>query len=179
MSNVRPPSQSNAMRAPITFEAHRAVAVAASSFGRSAATFTVAFPRLCGCSPKIPSTVVQASSKMQGLRGLRKFRFLVERNRKGAGRPFAGRRPANNRTSSRQSWAGVEAERECQAMRVGVVPGYGKSMKVRVCVLRYEGEIQSAVRARSVRSTRWPNPSIEGTSNIRLRRLSAAPHVKR
>ncbi len=24
-----------------------------------------------------------------------------------------------------------------------------------------------------------PNPSIEGTSNIRLRRLSAAPHVKR
>ena len=24
-----------------------------------------------------------------------------------------------------------------------------------------------------------PNPSIEGTSNIRLRLLSAAPHVKR
>jgi hypothetical protein len=25
----------------------------------------------------------------------------------------------------------------------------------------------------------WPNPSIEGTSNIWLRQLSAAPHVKR
>ncbi len=131
------------------------------------------------CSPKIPSTVVQASSKVQGLRGLRKFRFLVKPNRKVAGRPFARRRPSNNRTSSRQSWASVEAEREYQAMRVGVAPGHGKSAQVRVCVLGYEGEIQSAVRARSVRSTRWPNPSIEGTSNIWLRQLSAAPHVKR
>jgi hypothetical protein len=29
------------------------------------------------------------------------------------------------------------------------------------------------------RRTLRPNPSIEGTSNIRLRLLSAAPHVKR
>jgi len=30
-----------------------------------------------------------------------------------------------------------------------------------------------------VMETMPPNPSIEGTSNIRLRLLSAAPHVKR
>jgi len=30
-----------------------------------------------------------------------------------------------------------------------------------------------------VARTETPNPSIEGTSNIRLRLLSAAPHVKR
>jgi hypothetical protein len=35
------------------------------------------------------------------------------------------------------------------------------------------------VNARSLLAEPWPNPSIEGTSNIRLRLLSAAPHVKR
>ncbi len=35
------------------------------------------------------------------------------------------------------------------------------------------------VQAESTRERCAPNPSIEGTSNIRLRLLSAAPHVKR
>ena len=37
----------------------------------------------------------------------------------------------------------------------------------------------SLQRAYARHSTAWPNPSVEGTSNIWLRQLSAAPHVKR
>ena len=42
-----------------------------------------------------------------------------------------------------------------------------------------EAAQQIKIKARSVLSHARPNPSIEGTSNIRLRLLSAAPHVKR
>jgi hypothetical protein len=34
-------------------------------------------------------------------------------------------------------------------------------------------------RARAASHPQWPNPSVEGTCNIRLRLLSHAPHVKR
>ena len=34
-------------------------------------------------------------------------------------------------------------------------------------------------RARAASHPQWPNPSVEGTCNIRLRLLSPAPHVKR
>jgi hypothetical protein len=43
---------------------------------------------------------------------------------------------------------------------------------------KHERKFKSAAKRVCLYNPR-PNPSIEGTSNIRLRRLSAAPHVKR
>ena len=39
--------------------------------------------------------------------------------------------------------------------------------------------LRAANHERPVLRMQGPNPSIEGTSNIRLRLLSVAPHVKR
>jgi len=144
----------------------------------------------------------------------------------GAGRPSARRRPANDRTRSKQSWAksvrivhrlvrpgredvgsiapsfgqSVNAKparsqavqsrshkHQSLAMRVRVARRHGRGAQVRVCVLGYEGEIRLAALARSVPSTRWPNPSIERTHNGGAQCLApswpvpplCAAHVKR
>ena len=85
-AHLRPPLMSN-VRAlgagAITLHGRRGPPRSGRRTARSSPSrFTVAFTRLCACPPKTPSPVVQASIKMQGLRGLRKVRFLVKPNRK-------------------------------------------------------------------------------------------------
>ena len=53
-------------------------------------------------------------------------------------------------------------------------------------LMEVEGEVQvlylspvAKIASSTRREAFMPNPSIEGTCNIRLRRLSPAPHVKR
>src|SRR5438105_11760852 len=67
----------------------------------------------------------------------------------------------------------VAASARCQPYRAGY-----QAFKVGE-LRRQPSAVHSVVGARSVRSKGWPNPSIEGTSNIWLRQLSPAPHVKR
>src|SRR5438105_3747238 len=67
----------------------------------------------------------------------------------------------------------VAASARCQPYRAGY-----QAFKVGE-LRRQPSAVHSVVGARSVRSKGWPDPSIEGTSNIWLRQLSAAPHVKR
>jgi len=92
---------------------------------------------------------------------------------------FSLRQSVNAKPAHSQPVQSRSHKHQSPVRRVGLARGRGKSPQVSVCALGYEGEIQLAVQARSVRSSRWPNPSIEGTSNIWLRQLSAAPHVKR
>ena len=54
----------------------------------------------------------------------------------------------------------------CQAFKVGELR-------------RQPSAVHSVVGVRSVHSKGWPNPSIEGTSTIRLRLLAAAPSCQR
>ena len=56
--------------------------------------------------------------------------------------------------------------------------GFPRTVGAGAYALGHEHEFTSA-GGNGALSTPRPNPSIEGTSNIRLRRLSAAPHVKR
>ena len=71
----------------------------------------------------------------------------------------------NTKLAHSQALQSQSHKHQSPAMRVGVARRHGKSALARVCVLGYEGEMQLVVRARSVRSTRWPNPSIERTHN--------------
>jgi len=56
--------------------------------------------------------------------------------------------------------------------------GFPRAVGAGACALVHEHEFTSA-GGNGASSTPRPNPSIEGTSNIRLRQLSTAPHVKR
>jgi len=61
------------------------------------------------------------------------------------------------------------------------------NLQRRPCAFGWRSRTLEAMNTKASRSfsskactpSEWPNPSIEGTSNIRLRRLLAAPHVKR
>jgi len=178
MSNVRPPSQSNATRAPVNRGSSNVAAVASSS-GRSAEhdarnrrSGLSVLKAAAGERPhKFEAILRQVASRSPS---------LVQPGREDVGSIASSlRQSVNTKLAHSHAVYSRSHKRQSPAMRVGVARGHGKSAQVRVCALGYEGEIQLAVRARSVRSPRWPNPSIEGTSNIWLRQLSAAPHVKR
>ena len=187
MSNVRPPSQSNATRAPITTDAHRTGAGVASSSGRSAEHDTR--NRRSGLSVRKPAAS-ERPHKLEAFLGQVTSRSpsLVRPGREDVGNVASSlRQSVNTKLKHSQAVRSRSRKHQSPAMRVGLARNHGQSAQVRVCALGYEGEIQLAVRARSVRSSRWPNPSIEGTHNggaqLRAPSRSAAPlcapHVKR
>ena len=165
MSNVRPPNQSNAMRAPITAEAHRTVAAVASSSGRSV--------------EHNPGNHRSGPSVRKAAAGERPHTFEAILGQVGSGSPSRvqpGREDVGNIASSFRQSVNTRLEHsqavqsrshrhQSPAMRVGVARGRGQSAELRVCALGHEGEVQLAVLARSVPSTRRPNPSIERTHN--------------
>ncbi len=75
------------------------------------------------------------------------------------------RQSANTKPQHSQAVPSRSRMNQSPTMRVGVARGRGQSAQLRVFALGDEGEIQLAVLARSVPSTRWPNPSIERTHN--------------
>ena len=60
-----------------------------------------------------------------------------------------------------------------------VAPARSASSRSQWCRFRRSGPVVVAAAVQECCRRTRPNPSIEGTSNSRLRRLSAAPHVKR
>ena len=165
MSNVRPPSQSNAMRAPITAEAHRTVAAVASSSGRSVEHDTR--NRRSGPSVRKAATG-ERPHEFEAILGQvgSSSPSLVQPGREDV-RNIASsfRQSVNTRLEHSQALQSRSRKHQSPAMRVGVARGCGQSAQLPVCALGYEGEKQLATLARSVPSTRWPNPSIERTHN--------------
>src|SRR5712691_10448163 len=60
-----------------------------------------------------------------------------------------------------------------------VAPARSARSRSQWCRLHRPSRVVVASAIHGFRQRARPNPSIEGTSNSRLRRLSAAPHVKR
>jgi len=177
----------NAKRAPITTEAHRTVAPVASSSGRSAEHDIR--NRRSGLSVR-KSAASERPHKFEAILGqvASGSPSLLQPGREDVGDIATSfRQSVNTKMEHSQAVQSRSHKHQSPAMRVGVARGHGKSAQVRVRALGYEGGIQLAVRARSVRSSRWPNPSIEGTHNggaqLRAPSRSAAPlcapHVKR
>jgi len=187
MSNVRPPSQSNSMRAPITAEAHRTVAAVAGSAGRSVehnARNHRSGPSVRNAAASERPHTLEAILGQVGSRNS----SLVQPGREDVERIASSfRRSVNTKLKHSQAVQSRSRKDQSPAMRVGVARGRGQSAQFRVCALGYEGEMQLRVLARSVPSTRWPNPSIERTHNgeaqwLAPSRLAAplcAAHVKR
>jgi len=187
MSNVRPPSQSNATRAPLTAEAHRTVAAVASSSGRSAEHHIR--NRRSGLSVR-KSAASERPHTFEAILGQvgSGSPSLVQPGREDVGNVASSfRQSVNTKPEHSQAVRSRSRKRQSLAMSVCVAERRSQSALLRVCVLANEGEIQLPVLARSVPSSRWPNPSIEGTHNggaqwrapSRSAAPLCAPHVKR
>ncbi len=168
-------------------EAHRTLAAVASSSGRSAEHDTrnrLSWLSVCKAAAserphKFDAILGQVASGSPS---------LVRPGREDVGNIASSlRQSVNTQLAHAQAVHSRSRKHQSQAMRVRVARRHGKSAQVRVCALGHEGEMQLAAVARSVPSTRWPNPSIEGTHNggaqLRAPSRSAAPlcapHVKR
>jgi len=168
-------------------EAYRTAAAAAGSSGRSAEHDTR--NRRSGLSVR-KSAASERPHKFEAILGqvASGSPSLVRPGREDVGNIASSfRQSVNTKLAHSQAVQSRSRKHQSPAMRVGLARRRGKSAQRRVCALGYEGEIQLAVRARSVRSSRWPNPSIEGTHNggaqwrapSRLAAPLCAPHVKR
>ena len=170
-----------------SIEAHRTAAAAAGWSGRSAEHDIR--NRWSGLSVRKPAAS-ERPHRFEAFLGRVTSRSpsLVQPRREDVGNVASSlRQSVNTKPEHSQAVQSRSHKHQSPAMRVGLARGHGESAQLRVCALGYEGEIQLAVRARSVRSSRWPNPSIEGTHNggaqLRAPSRSAvplcAPHVKR
>ena len=183
MSNVSPRIR---MRSALqSAETHRAVAAAAGSAGRSARH--AARNRRSG-----PSVRKAAAGERP-----HQFEAILARSARVVHRWYSPQEvgnivpslsnSVNTKLAHSQAVQSRSRKHQSLAIRIGVARGRGRSTQLRVCALGYKGEIQLAVLARSVPSTRWPNPSIERTHNggaqLRAPSRAVAPlcaaHVKR